>query len=370
LNVRSFPTPPSRVPCRDGRLSRPSRLAWRLVLSALLVLCAFSVPGLGYAQEASGTVDAAGEGVDERVRAILSGDIPQTVEELRQMERVTQKLVAELRPATVGLRIGQAQGSGVLVAADGLILTAAHVIQRPGLPADVILHDGRVVKGTTLGLDRANDAGMVRINAPDGDAAAPEWPHLEIAEGRGLTAGQWCIVLGHPGGYQRGRKPVLRFGRILSHDADLIVTDCTLVGGDSGGPLLDMDGRVIGIHSRIGGALTANMHVPVRHFRSGWDRMVKGQMWGEIPQGSPYIGVQGDGQSTEARIVVVEPGQPADRAGIRPGDVVTRFNGKEVRDFPTLAAMVADSEPGDRVAIVVRRDGQLLELQLRIGRRR
>ena len=314
----------------------------------------------------AGTVSKTPVSIDE----ILDGRAPQNVEELREMERLTQRLVERLRPATVGLRIGQAQGSGVLVSADGYILTAAHVIQRPGLPADVILHDGRVVKGTTLGLDRASDAGMVKINSPEGDKPPREWPFLEMSKGPEIKVGQWCLVLGHPGGYQRGRKPVLRFGRVLAQDGGLIVTDCTLVGGDSGGPLLNMDGQIIGIHSRIGGAITANMHVPVQTYHDGWDRMVKSQMWGEIPRGSPFIGVQGDGQAGEARIVVVEPGQPADRAGVRAGDVIIRFGGKPVRDFAALVALVADSEPGDEVAIVVRRDGEEITLQLEIGRRR
>lgn len=346
-----------------------SRLVWFPGLAVLVGFIALAtIPARCEDPEATSEPSVAAAAVS--LEGIFAGGAPRNVEELREMERLNQKLVEQLRPVTVGLRVGQAQGSGVIVSEDGYILTAAHVIQRPGLPADVILHDGRIVKGTTLGMDRASDAGMVKINPPDGDNPAREWPFLEMAPGGSVKEGQWCLVLGHPGGYQRGRPPVVRFGRVLSQDRELIVTDCTLVGGDSGGPLLDLDGRVVGIHSRIGGALTANMHVPVKLYHDGWDRMLKSQIWGDIPRGSPYIGVEGDGQSGEARIVVVQPGQPADRAGIRSGDVILRFGGKRVRDFASLAAMVADSDPGDRVEVVVRRGDEELTLQLRIGRRR
>src|SRR4030095_1140333 len=90
---------------------------------------------------------------------------------------------------------------------------------------------------------------------------------------------QWCLATGHPGGYQEDRQAVLRLGRVSDNESGAIVTDCTLVGGDSGGPLFDLDGRVIGINSRIGQNLAANMHVPVNTYRSSWERMAKGEAW-------------------------------------------------------------------------------------------
>jgi serine protease Do len=107
----------------------------------------------------------------------------------------------------------------------------------------------------------------------------------EIADSRKLSYGQWCVALGHPGGYQDDRGIVLRLGQVLDMSDQAITTNCTLVGGDSGGPLFDMDGRVIGINSRISEQLTNNMHVPVNAFREGgaWDRLLKGEVWGRLP---------------------------------------------------------------------------------------
>jgi serine protease Do len=109
--------------------------------------------------------------------------------------------------------------------------------------------------------------------------------------------------------------------------------------------------------------------VPVRIYRENWDRMVAGEMWGDVPRGSPYIGVQGDPEAKEAKIVRVEPGQPGDRAGLRAGDTVLKFGDKEVQDFATLAALVADAEPGTKVPLEIRRGEETKVLELVIGRR-
>jgi len=304
------------------------------------------------------------------LEVIFRGEVPRTVDQLREMEKRQTELVEKVTPCTVGLQIGEAQGSGVIVSADGIVLTAAHVVQKPGLQVQVILYDGRVVPGKSLGMDRTGDAGMVKINPTENDGKPVEWPHLKMGDSEAVRQGQWCLVTGHPGGYQKGRKPVVRFGRVLSSDDALIVSDCTLVGGDSGGPLLDMNGDVIGIHSRIGGDLTANMHVPVKIYRDSWDRLAAGKLWGEVPHGSPYIGVQGEPDATDAKISKVEPGQPGDRAGIQAGDVIIRFDDEVVGDFATLASLVADRDPGDRVKLEVKRGEEVLELELVIGRRR
>jgi S1-C subfamily serine protease len=271
-------------------------------------------------------------GTSTAIDTIFRGSsVPQTVEELRAMEKRQTEMVSKVTPCTVGLQIGQAQGSGVIVTGDGYVLTAAHVAQRPDLNVQVILHDGRVVRGKTLGLDRSSDAGLIKIESAAEDGG--EWPHLEMGSSADLAQGQWCLVTGHPGGYEAGRPPVVRLGRLLAVNEDLLITDCPLVGGDSGGPLLDMAGEVVGIHSRIGGAITANMHVPIDIYQENWDRMVAGEMWGDVPHGAPYIGVRGEPDVQEAKIAYVQPGEPADRAGLRAGDVVTKFGDTDISTF-------------------------------------
>jgi serine protease Do len=299
--------------------------------------------------------------------ALLEGDAPQSLVDLKAIQDHVQGLIEKVLPTTVAVQVGAAQGSGVIISPDGFILTAAHVSGEPGQTAQLVLHDGTRITGTTLGIYRTLDAGLIKINQRPRQRL---WPHVEMGDSKGVAAGQWCLATGHPGGFQSDRPPVVRLGRILSlNDNSTITTDCTLIGGDSGGPLFGMNGKVIGINSRIGNPLTVNLHVPVNTFRDEWDRLARSDSWGHTPGHEPFIGVQGEPDSDDATIHRVFPGTPAAEAGLEPGDLVLRFAGRAVQDFPTLQSYVRDEEPGARVAIVIERNDRTLELQLVIGRR-
>ena len=328
--------------------------------------------------------------IPAQLRPIYAGQAPKTLGELRLMETHQQKLADLVTQSTVGIRVGSSQGSGVLVSADGYILTAAHVAGRPNTPCLVILADGRQLRGTTLGLNRDRDAGLVKIvddsdandandpspDAPGEDSNGPsDLPFLEMAPAKQVRQGTWCLATGHPGGYQRERKPVVRLGRVLFVSPTLLRTDCVLVGGDSGGPLCDMRGRVIGIHSRIGGPITMNLHIPIGTFHESWDRLAKGEAWGKLPGSRPIVagtvmGVHADPDAPHARVGSVEKGLPAAEAGIRPGDVILRFDGKRVPDFETLARFVRAKKPGDTVLIELKRNDELIQVKVTLAQRR
>ena len=143
---------------------------------------------------------------------------------------------------------------------------------------------GKTRKGKTLGGNGTIDSGLAKITEEG------QWPFVEMGVASDMKKGDWCLVTGHPGGFKPGRPPVVRLGRILEINdttaAKYIRTDCTLVGGDSGGPLFDMHGQVVGIHSRIGAAITYNIHVPIDAYTATWDRLSAGEVWG-----SPFLGV-------------------------------------------------------------------------------
>jgi len=200
---------------------------------------------------------------------------PKDVGELRALEARVQEVVEQVLPATVGVQIGHARGSGVIVSPDGYVMTAGHVVGKPGQSVTFILPDGKTVKGKTLGLFKNADAGLMKIEDKG------EWPYVEKGHSADLRPGQWCVAVGHPLGYQKGRPPVVRVGRVLRARDNAIQTDCPLVGGDSGGPLFDLEGRVIGINSRIGGGMHMNYHVSVDVFHDVWDRLAKGDAWEE-----------------------------------------------------------------------------------------
>ncbi len=376
-------------PCwMEGRRGTSSR---RQALAAfLLAACLVAPAGADTLPLAAG------------LRPIYDGTPPRTVAQIQAMDVHQQRLAEFLRRRTVGVMVAGSQGSGVIISPDGYVLTAAHVCVKANQRCVVILPDGRRVWGKTLGLNRIRDAGLVKIDnpvkyldnglrtrrkkpvvpAPEGErakeetpaggSAEPTWPYVEMAPAESLHQGMWCVATGHPGGYERNRQPVVRVGRVLFVSKAIVRTDCVLVGGDSGGPLCDMQGRVIGIHSRIGGRLNMNLHVPINVYRDSWERLVRGDDWGRTPPSAsasarPMIGVREDRDASEARIGEVIPGMPADRAGIRAGDVIVKFNGKPVPDFDTLVQRVQETTVGQRVVVEIRRGEQILQLKLTVG---
>jgi serine protease Do len=288
-------------------------------------------------------------------------EVPENVDDLRALQTQVKAVLAKVLPCTVGVRIGQAQGSGVIVSKDGYVLTAGHVSGQPDREITIVLPSGKTVKAKTLGSNQAIDSGLIKITE-EGD-----WPFVEMGNSGDLKRGQWCIAAGHPGGFKKGRTPVVRLGRVLFVSEGLVRTDCAIVGGDSGGPLFDLDGKVIGIHSRISNKLTENIHVPVDTYRNTWDRMVKGEVWGGR-RASAFLGVERDPNAKDCRIAQVIPGSPAEKAGLQADDVIVQFDGHKIASFDDLIAQVARKRPGDEVVVEALRGEATVSLRLKLTR--
>lgn len=293
--------------------------------------------------------------------ALFRGELEPTAAGLRAMQGRMKELVAKLTPSVVGVQVGPSQGSGVVVDKDGTVLTAAHVNGKKDLDVVFLFADESRKRGKTLGSNKKVDGGMMKIETDKEDLVP-----VELGDSDKLKPGQWVVALGHPGGYDPKRQPVLRLGRVLSVSRSTIVTDCTLVGGDSGGPLFDMDGKLVGIHSRIGGSIASNMHVPVNTFSDSWDRLADSKEWGE---GESFIGVRGARNVDNALLDSVYPGSPAEQAGLKGGDVIVEFDGKPVKNFSDLSAAVENTEPGDQVSLKVERGEETVELKMTIGKK-
>lgn len=304
-------------------------------------------------------------GAELQLNASLKKAVPVSIDDLTSIEEHVEKLVPKLTAATVGVVVGRAQGSGVIVSKDGYILTAAHVSGTPGKTVTIILKGGKRVSGITLGLNRRIDAGLMKITTKG------DYPFLPIGSMNQIKTGDWCIATGHPGGYRRGRTPVVRLGRVIYKNRGVIQTDAILVGGDSGGPLFDMHGRVIGINSRIGRQTTLNYHVPISAFTEDWGRLARSEAWGTrlgsrrrptpLPTSSAVIGVFGEDHEKGLRITRVSPNNPAEKAGIEVGDVITKFDGQAVKGLRGLITLVAKKKPGDKVKLTLLRDGKTIE---------
>jgi serine protease Do len=310
---------------------------------------------------------SAADSESESLPPVFDKVVPENRQDLQAIQRHVQALLKKTTSATVGLFVGPAQGSGVIVSKDGLVLTAGHVSSRPDRKCKIVLPDGRMLNGKTLGANHLVDSGMIQIT-DKGD-----FPFCEMANSAELKPGQWCMAIGHPGGWQKGRDPVVRLGRVQETSKTFIRTDCALVGGDSGGPLFDMRGKVIGIHSRIGNLITANLHVPVDTYRDTWERLVSGEEWGNNPFGSKgtdaYMGVSLDQESKECRIVAVTPDSPAAKAGLRPNDVIRMFDRKRIASQNDLYELMQAKRPGNEVTVEVLRGEDTIVFRVTLGRR-
>jgi serine protease Do len=332
--------------------------AWRIVLGfAMLVLWL----GLGPARVVMAAPPAAGGEapvVHSERSANLNKLAPADLSDLRAIELQVTKIVDHVRQSTVAIIVGDSQGSGVIVTENGLVLTAGHVISIPGRKVTVVLSDGRRVAGQALGVNTASDCGMVQITDRG------PYPASKISDQTSLKIGDWCLGTGHPGGYQVGRPPVVRLGRLVAIREAFLQSDCTLLGGDSGGPLFDLNGNIIGIHSRIGPRTSLNLHVSASLFVRDWDRLTKSPDLEHVSAESQgMLGVNGVDVPQGARLTEVFPRLPADEAGLKTGDIVTMFSGHPVDDFKTLQTFVQARRPGEIVELRVLRDHGVREFR-------
>ena len=296
-----------------------------------------------------------------------------SLDDLLKIEQKTEALGEKVMPATVALIAVDtgASGSGVITTEDGLILTAAHVTD--GVEeVDVVFPNGKQTKATVLGSNYSRDIGMAQINDEG------PWPFAELGESKSLQAGDLVVAMGHSEGYDPARTPPMRFGRVVSEGpGNFLTTDCTLIGGDSGGPLFDLDGKVIGINSSIGQGLDNNNHAGIDGFLEDWKRLIAGESWGELqlnPLANPERPVIGIMMGRELRdggvpVEQVTPGSPAANAGVRPGDIIRSVAGSRIDGGRGLTLLLAKYSAGETVKIGIQRGRELVEVEMELVRR-
>lgn len=295
------------------------------------------------------------------------------VADLAALESKVEAVSKRVMPATVALLSEKtgSSGSGVITSADGLILTAAHVVQGAE-EILVVFPDGRQVAGKVLGANYSKDIAMAQI------LDKGPWPFVELGASKPLTAGDWVVALGHSAGFDAGRTPPVRFGRVVSKGpGNFLTTDCTLIGGDSGGPLFDLEGKLVGINSSIGVALANNNHAGIDGFKDDWDRIRSGEAWGKLsmnPLANPEMPVLGIGMGLLRRgqgvpVESVVPQSPSAAAGVRVGDIIQSLDGTPIVDGNKLLQVLAKKQPGDKVKLGVRRDSRNLMLEITLAKR-
>ena len=286
-------------------------------------------------------------------------EAPESLSDLISIQKQVQKVLPRCMAATVTLQMGGSSGSGVVVNKEGLVLTAGHVSGQPGRAVKIILADGRELKGKALGMNGDTDSGLVQITDPPDDLPVVEYDKSK-KELPGV--GQWCIAVGNPGGLDKDRGVVVRVGRVISARSDTIRTDCMLLGGDSGGPLFNFNGVVIGIHSRISSRPDSNMHVSMPAFQADWKALKDSKALGKRSGGGrprltgTFLGVLAEDHEQGALVIEVREDTPASKAGLKKDDIIQKVNDIQITKAQSLTDEIRKFKPKTKVKITLLRE--------------
>lgn len=263
-------------------------------------------------------------------------------------------------------------GSGFFLSDDGYVMTNHHVVDgADGIM--VTLTDGREFKAEVIGSDQRTDVALLKIDIKSA-------PALAIGDPKELKKGQWVLAFGSPFGLDSTVTAgiVSAIGRDTGDYLPFIQTDVAVNPGNSGGPLVDMQGRVVGINSQIvsrsGGFMGISLAIPIDEAMNVADQLraagkvVRGRIGVQVGEVSDEVAkALGLEKAQGALVSGVERGGPADKAGVEAGDVVLSFNGQEVRRVSDLPRMVGGTKPGTEASLQVWRRGKTLDLAISVA---
>lgn len=255
------------------------------------------------------------------------------------------KTIDRVRPAVVSLSGGGTSFSGVIVSAQGHVLSAGHAVE-PGTRYRITLTDGRRLRGIGKGSNTRNDCALVMISEPIGNL-----PFVPMGISSELVVNQPCLSLSFPGGQKAGVEPVARFGRLVQTNryGRFLQSTALMEPGDSGGGLFDLNGNLIGIHSRITQSMQRNYEVPIDVFREFWNELNQEDFFEEAGPPRPRLGVQVPrrGNQEGVRILRVVDKSIAAINGIEAGDVLQTVHGRDVTNQMNLReALIAARDDG------------------------
>lgn len=317
----------------------------------------------------------------EKVSASQSGNQDEEMQELlkrffgvpvpQQPNQVPKKRKPVPQPGAEE-EVPRGIGSGFIISQDGYVLTNNHVVEGAD-EVYVTLIDKREFKAKVIGIDKRTDVALVKIEAT-------RLPFLPIGDSNKIKAGQWVVAIGSPFSLDNS----VTAGIISSKSRDtgdflpLIQTDVAVNPGNSGGPLLNMNGEVIGINSQIysrsGGFMGISFAVPIDEAMKVVEQLKTsgkvsrsriGVRLSEVPREVAESFGLAKGQG--AFISMVEPASPAEKAGIVPGDIVLEFNGQPVAKFSDLSRFVGNTKPGTKSVLTVWNKGKTRAVSLITG---
>ena len=277
-------------------------------------------------------------------------------------------------------RVQMGQGSGFIISKDGYILSNNHVVGEAD-KIKVTMNDGREFDAKLIGADPQSDVAVIKIDADD------DLPVIELGDSDRLEVGEWVIAVGNPFGLNasltvgvvsaKGRSDL----RIVDDGAgyeDFIQTDAAINPGNSGGPLLDIDGKAIGlntaIYSQSGGYMGIGFAIPINMAKSIKDQLVKS---GKVVRG--YVGIRGEEidpklakamgieNSNAIQVIQVVEDSPAGKGGLEAGDIIVKMDGKDIEGWSVFRNKIAMMGPDKKVEMVVLRDSKEKTIKITVG---
>jgi serine protease Do len=268
----------------------------------------------------------------------------------------------------------QGVGSGFIITADGMILTNAHVVADAS-EVTVRLADKRELKARVIGVDRRTDVAVVKVDASG-------LPTVKIGDPSKVKVGEWVAAIGSPFGFENTVTAGIVSGKHRALPSEnyvpFIQTDVAVNPGNSGGPLFNMAGEVVGINSQIysrtGGYMGLSFAIPIDTAMKIKDDLVK---YGKVNRGRIGVTIQGVTRDLAdsfglakpqgALVSAVEPGSPADKAGIKAGDVIVAVDGKAIDESVELPRVIGETRPGTTLAMNVWRKGGAQTVRVTVG---
>ena len=266
-------------------------------------------------------------------------------------------------------------GSGFIIDRNGTILTNYHVVDG-AQKISVTLSDGKSYDAKVLGKDEKTDIAVIKIDA------GQDLPAVTLGDSDRLDVGEWVMAIGNPFGLDHTVTSgiVSAKGRQIGAGPydNFIQTDASINPGNSGGPLINLRGEVVGIttaiYSQSGGNIGIGFAIPTNSIKEvlpqlkDKGRVVRGYLGTTVQKITPEIADSlGVKQQRGALVADVVRGSPAERAGIKTGDIITEFNSKEVKDSTELPGLVARVAPGTGTSVKVLRDGKEMTLAITVG---
>ena len=273
-------------------------------------------------------------------------------------------------------------GSGVIVSPDGYILTNYHVIEGAD-QIEIALNNGRTLKAQPVGGDPETDLAVLKLEpGKDGER---NFPAIRIGQMDNVVVGDVALAIGNPFGV--GQTVTMGIISALGRShlgintfENFIQTDAAINPGNSGGALVDIQGNLIGIntaiYSRSGGSLGIGFAIPISTAANIMDQIIK---TGSVTRG--WIGIEAQEiteelaesfglQNTDGALIAgVQRGSPADAGGVKPGDILISVAGKPVKDPQAMLDLIAGQKPGETVSFTFRRQKNVLETTIRVGKR-